>query len=161
MKSQLAVRRDLLLLVVWLAVIFKLSTGAGSAIHTNSWVDALLFRFFPHWYAHLTWPVHDAIHYYLRKAAHVTEYAVLGVLMVRAFRHGRWAWRSVLLLAWAAASLYAASDETHQIFVAGRTPKVTDVLLDSAGAAVGVALTTWFLAWRLKSRQQRHEVGEG
>lgn len=155
MTFQSSLWRDLVLLFVWLAVIFSWSTGAGSATHTNSWVDTLLSRSFPSWYAHLTWPEHDAIHYYLRKAAHVTEYAILGVLAVRTLRHGPWKWRTILVGAWIVASLYAATDEIHQMFVAGRTPKVTDVLLDSAGAAFGIALTALWV--RRHSRHLKQE----
>ena len=40
------------------------------------------------------------------------------------------------------ALLYATSDEIHQIFTPGRTPAVTDVLLDTVGASVGAAAWT-------------------
>lgn len=140
MKQRLSFLRDLLVLVAWLVVIFSWSTSAGSAPHTNSWVDAVLGHLFPHWYARLTWPEHDAIHFYLRKAAHVTEYAVLGVLAARVLHHSHLTWRLVLLSAWLFATIYAATDEAHQIYVAGRTPKATDVLLDSMGAALGIGL---------------------
>lgn len=152
MKTPFPLLRDYGLLLLWLVIIFTWSTHTGSAAHTNSWVDALLRGCFPHWYAHLPWVELDAIHFYLRKTAHVTEYAVLGFLAVRALCHGRWSWRTVLLIAWGGASCYAATDEFHQIFVAGRTPKVTDVLLDSAGAALGIALTA---LWRFRRTRPR------
>lgn len=66
----------------------------------------------------------------LRKAAHMTEYAVLSILMYIWF--GKW--RTAIVLA----ALYAASDELHQLFVPGRAGRFGDVLIDSAGAALGV-----------------------
>lgn len=36
--------------------------------------------------------------------------------------------------------LYAVSDEVHQLFVLGRGAQVTDVLIDSAGAFVGIGM---------------------
>jgi VanZ family protein len=39
------------------------------------------------------------------------------------------------------AALYAATDETHQIFVPGRNASVRDVLLDTFGAGLGLAVT--------------------
>jgi len=36
--------------------------------------------------------------------------------------------------------LYAVSDEVHQLFVPGRGRQVRDVLIDSAGAIVGIGL---------------------
>ena len=50
------------------------------------------------------------------------------------------------------ATLYAASDELHQVFVSGRTPSLVDVAIDSAGAAAGIALLGWVLRRRRVSR---------
>lgn len=66
---------------------------------------------------------------------------MLGILIVRALRHvcgvsSRGLWSG----AWLLATAYAASDEFHQIFVPGRTPKVTDVMLDSAGVLLGLGI---------------------
>jgi VanZ family protein len=66
----------------------------------------------------------------LRKGAHLTEYAIFGALLLRAL--GRAA------PALAGGALYAASDELHQHFVQGRHASPLDVLLDTAGVAVGV-----------------------
>lgn len=70
----------------------------------------------------------------VRKAAHVCEYALLGYLVYRllkAYGHSR-PWLAVVVCV-----IYAVTDEAHQFFVPGRTGSVTDVLIDSAGAAVG------------------------
>jgi VanZ family protein len=68
----------------------------------------------------------------LRKLAHTAEYAILGALLVRATgRSG---------LAFALAALYAASDELHQTFVAGRVGAVHDVVIDAIGVAIGIVL---------------------
>jgi VanZ family protein len=75
----------------------------------------------------------------LRKLAHFCEYGVLGLLLGRAF--GREP------LAAAAGILYAASDELHQHFVAGRHAAFRDVAIDSAGVLVGVLLARRAL-WR-------------
>ena len=70
----------------------------------------------------------------LRKGAHVTEYAVLALLLVRAL--GREA------PALALGVLYAASDELHQAFVRGRHASPVDVAIDTVGLLIGL------LAWR-------------
>jgi len=36
--------------------------------------------------------------------------------------------------------LYACTDEIHQLFVPGRGAQMSDVLLDSAGAGLGIVL---------------------
>jgi VanZ family protein len=75
------------------------------------------------------------------KLAHVTEYAIQGWLIqwARGGRNRQRAgWSS-----WLIAVLYAATDEFHQSFTPGRTPAVTDVMIDSFGAAIGVGLAIW------------------
>ncbi len=76
----------------------------------------------------------------VRKAAHFTEYAVLGILAARAFNLRRGAPSARILLACAVLVLVPSIDETIQLFVAGRSGQVTDVLLDCCGAATGAAL---------------------
>jgi VanZ family protein len=75
----------------------------------------------------------------LRKIAHTVEYAILGALLVRATgRPG---------LAVGLGVLYAATDEVHQTFVAGRHGSPVDVAIDAVGIACGV------LVWhRLRPR---------
>lgn len=83
----------------------------------------------------------------VRKGAHFAEYAALGFLLANAlFQSGKKRWG-----VWAAglASLYAATDEVHQLFVPGRACQLTDWLLDTAGGAAGAAL---FLALLLLLR---------
>ena len=70
----------------------------------------------------------------LRKGAHVTEYAILALVLLRAV--GREA------PALALGDLYAASDELHQSFVRGRHASPVDVAIDSVGLLLGL------LAWR-------------
>jgi VanZ like family len=68
----------------------------------------------------------------LRKLAHAAEFAVLGLLLVRAL--GR------PLLSFWLGTAYAVTDELHQSFVPGRLGSPLDVAIDAAGVAVGVAL---------------------
>ena len=68
----------------------------------------------------------------LRKLAHTAEYAILGALLVRAT--GRAGLALVL------GTLYAVSDEVHQVFVAGRHGSPIDVAIDAVGIAIGIAL---------------------
>jgi VanZ family protein len=75
-----------------------------------------------------------------KKAAHLAEYAVLAILILRALVPARSkAGRGALLTAWALAVLYAVTDEIHQSFVPGRTAAALDVLIDGLGAMLGLA----------------------
>ena len=66
----------------------------------------------------------------LRKIAHAAEYAVLGVLLLRAVGKE--------LPAAAIGIAYAVTDEVHQAFVPGRQGAVLDVLIDAVGVLIGV-----------------------
>ena len=70
--------------------------------------------------------------YVLRKGAHMTEYAILAVLLVRA--------TGSLAGAFMLTVLYAASDEVHQLFVRGRHGSPVDVAIDAVGALIGLSL---------------------
>jgi len=76
------------------------------------------------------------------KVAHLIEYGILGVLLVRAFGAGvpgsRW---TVLLFLLAIGASVAASDEMVQGTVPGRSKDVLDWAADVTGLAVGISLT--------------------
>ena len=92
--------------LLWAAVIFALSAVPGLSTDLGVW---------------------DTI---LRKAAHMTEYAILGLLLLRAI--GR------ELPALAVGIGYAITDEIHQHFVTGRHSSPIDVAIDSTGVLIGV-----------------------
>ena len=68
----------------------------------------------------------------LRKGAHLTEYAILACLLVRAV--GSVAWAFGLAVA------YSATDEFHQTFVHGRHGSPIDVGIDAVGALIGIGI---------------------
>lgn len=71
----------------------------------------------------------------VRKAAHLAEYALLGLLLALLARAYGLQMRWLPLLIGVA---YAATDELHQHFVPGRLGAVTDVLIDTIGVVAGV-----------------------
>jgi len=74
------------------------------------------------------------------KTLHFAAYAVLSLLMLRAFAGGRLegiTWRRALL-AIVLTTIYGASDEFHQRFTPGRTPDLLDLRADAIGACGGV-----------------------
>lgn len=86
----------------------------------------------------------NSIEFYVRKAAHMTEYCLLAIaisfpLYVYRIR-GFW----LVLLAGIVCVGFAGFDEYHQSFVAGRGPSVRDVCIDSGGALIGILLVQAF-----------------
>jgi VanZ family protein len=129
----------------WAAVIFTLSTGWFSAEHTGGVLLPILAALFPSWSPETLATTHALI----RKAAHFTEYLILGVLLIRGYEPAR-ADASAGTRALVLGAAFACSDEYHQTFVPSRTPAVHDVAVDVCGLATGIALA---IAWRQLRRR--------
>lgn len=126
-------------LVLWIGLIFYLSSPEGSFSQTSRIIGPLLQFFFPD----LAEETRQLIHGYVRKCAHFTAYAVLAFLAVRAFsisamlRRKRFLWALVLVAA------IALLDEFNQSFEASRTGSFWDVMLDIFGGLTAIAIV-WF-----------------
>lgn len=79
----------------------------------------------------------------IAKAAHISEYAILAILLFRAFgqaEKGKAIFSARFQIALLATIAYGASDEFHQSFTPGRTPSPIDVMIDSFGALLGLSI---------------------
>ena len=116
------------LIVVWAVVIFSFSAQPDTESSEIS--GHVSYRIVKMWNQVFGWKhsgpeleqMAQKIEYPVRKAAHMSEYAVLALLIFQA------------LTAFDITAAYAVTDEFHQLFVPGRAGRVTDVLIDSAGA---------------------------
>ena len=130
-------------LLIWLSVIFVGSINLTSAEHTSRFVVPFLLWLKPGMSPQTIWVILVVI----RKCAHVAEYAVLALLLWRALRSVPILRTKTLMVFGAVVlgcALFAASDEFHQTFVKSRTPSVRDVLLDIAGAILGLLIGATF-----------------
>jgi VanZ family protein len=99
-----------------------------------------------------------AVVFYVRKGAHVAEYAVLALLLWAAIRktlgqNSRPWHASRVALVIGFAFLYAASDEMHQATVPNRDGRFHDVLIDTTGASLGLFGLWLFGKWRARRGQ--------
>lgn len=83
------------------------------------------------------------------KAAHFCEYALLGILLVRAFRGHNLTRGRALMLAVFVAGAYGLSDELHQMFTPNRFAEVADLVADTLGATTGAVLWLYFPVLRM------------
>jgi VanZ family protein len=103
--------------IVWLVVIF-----GGSSIGSLPRADDELL---------------DAI---VHRVAHMFEFAVLGVLLLRAIsERGSITWRQVLGVT-LLCGLYGVTDEWHQAYVPGRSSELSAVPFDLGGGLIGAWL---------------------
>lgn len=83
----------------------------------------------------------EEIQHPIRKLAHLTEYALLGITVAFGIVYGSdfgqgSVWKQYVLIQMIGSS-YAVSDEIHQLFVPGRAGMISDVLIDSVGVLIG------------------------
>ena len=126
-----------LLCLIWMGVIFLMSAMPGdvSGGQSGMIVDLLLgmIRLFFGQEAAAAISI-DTVGLLVRKAAHMTEYAVLFLLYRRALALS--GVRRPGALALVMSACYAATDEWHQSFVADRGPSPVDVGIDTLGASI-------------------------
>ena len=129
--------------ISWLLLIFLASGDLMSAEHTSRFLIPFLRWIQPD----ISDETLALIQLGIRKAAHLTEYAVLALLLCRAVLRGtnlKW-WRPTLFAsAWVVCVLVAAIDEIRQSFVASRGASAWDVMIDSAGAIFGLLIYSRF-----------------
>ena len=153
------------LLIGWMALIFFFSSqdAASSSAASGTTIRTVAAAVSPS-YRKMPPPKQDQVvlmyQNLARKSAHVLLYMVLGILSAAALsRHIRKT-LPLIILAELVSVIYACSDELHQHFSAGRSPQITDVLIDSAGALCGVLLLVLFMRGRhfLKTRRARKRL---
>lgn len=134
-----------LLLAAWMCVIFSFSAMDAPASEGLSGriTEKAVMAFMPG-YKELPQDMQTAVlekaEYAVRKLAHASEFAVLGILAGLVLFSYKKTLRFQITAAFLLCIAYAASDEAHQILVSGRSPQVTDVLIDAGGAAAGIVL---------------------
>jgi VanZ family protein len=109
--------------VAWAGVIFALSSVPSLSTGLGAWDEIL------------------------RKGAHLTEYAILGALLLRAVGHA--------LPAFLLGVAYAVTDEIHQHFVQGRHATPFDVAFDAAGVALGLLVALSVQSQRARTKELR------
>jgi len=103
--------------LAWMGVIYILSAQPSLPTAPEPWLDVVL-----------------------KKSGHALAYGLLAWLYLRALRGKAPPSERLRLLSLVLAVAYGATDEVHQAFVPGRTPRLTDVLIDGVGATLAMAL---------------------
>jgi VanZ family protein len=141
--------------LLWMAVMGVLSTDTFAAERTGE----VLWQVVRGLALPMTSTQYAVLHGLIRKATHLTEYAILAYLLLRAWRAGaavRWRWRwaifSLVLVA-----LSAGLDEYHQTYTQSRTGAVADSVLDLTGGLIGLALG--WVTRRTPTGRARHGAG--
>ena len=120
--------------VLWMGVIAVGSSSLLSGDRTGQWMLALLGQLAPGAGPGLL----DVAHLGVRKIGHLVEFGVLAILWHRALAPSP----SAVPLAFMLATVYGGLDELRQGLVPNRVPALSDVMVDSLGALLGLAAWT-------------------
>lgn len=118
-KNRKKILASWLPVIIWASVIFYLSS-----LKQVSTLSFFVYDFF------------------LKKLAHVSEYAILYVLIFRATQ-------KKYLLSFSLVMLYAVTDEIHQSFVPGRTATALDLGFDLSGSNIAA-----YILWKQNQLRQ-------
>ena len=76
----------------------------------------------------------------IRKIAHFSIYTLVGLLLMGIMTRTKLKDKRRILITVIIGIIYATLDEFHQSFSPGRTPKITDVYIDTLGVILGILL---------------------
>jgi VanZ family protein len=117
------------LVLLWCIQIFYFT---ALPVYNDEHTRGFLTRFFTHAFPSIHTGIIDVIDYYIRKLAHITVFGILALLFKTAISNKP----RPYIYAWIFTTLYAGTDEWHQMYVPGRTASIIDVLIDSTGAFI-------------------------
>ncbi len=132
-----------ILLIVWMGVIFFMSgqPQIESEI-TSNLVAELIYHVCAFLSGGSPMDLSVFLERYLqpiRKLAHFSEFMILGALVYSNLKE--YAKKHLFVYALLFSSLYAVSDEFHQLFTEGRYCSLRDMLIDISGALTGILLS--------------------
>ena len=132
---------SIILVVVWMCVIFFLSNEKSdvSTKKSNVVIDKTVLNIYRHTKNYNRDNERDVLKYSvtpIRKLAHFVEYFILGILVMNMLVNFGID-RNVIFYSTIYCLLYAVTDEIHQVFVAGRSAQVIDIIVDTFGGFAG------------------------
>lgn len=147
----------LLLVVCWMGLIFSFSNDTGNASTKKS--DGFIVKSIEIFLGRdLTLKEKENYIFYfvksVRKGAHLGVYLILGGLVLTNLYEYIKNKRVGALLALFISFLYACSDEFHQLFINGRSGQVSDVLLDTIGAGLGILMVVILRKWKYEQKER-------
>ena len=139
--------------ILWMVLIFNLSSQvAEESNQLSTGITEIIVKTIERVVPQAEFDM-GSFNHIVRKNAHFFAYLVLGVLVMNALKKNRACGFQSVLSALAICVFYAVSDEVHQLFVPGRGGQVKDVIIDSFGASIGLAI--YLLGGKLFERKSK------
>lgn len=146
-------KRKIYVIVSWVlalaVMVFIFSMSAANASESSEMSSSLLLKI-----TELTGI--ELSSYFVRKAAHFSEFAMLSFLLTNAI-FATFQNKKAGVFAFPCTCLYAVTDELHQLFSDGRACSVRDMLIDSAGALLGAVIFSFIILIYIKHSKMNTE----
>ena len=123
---------NIILLIVWMIFIFTMSSFNADKSNSQSGLIVVALNSV---YQISNIEVFTII---IRKLAHVTEYLILGILMINCLKDYKI--NKLYLVSIILCILYSVTDEFHQTFIKGRSGELRDILIDTIGILFGLLI---------------------
>ena len=166
MKHKVWIVRIILIALIlgWMFIIFDFSADDGDESQTLS--DKITIKV-----VHIIKPSYDSlpkaeqkvlfnkVSFIVRKIGHFGEYGILGLLVTGLLltfdkiRKIKLKWIVLISTLWC--TVYAVTDEVHQLFVHGRSAKVGDVFVDMFGGFLAAVILV--AIWNKRSKRKEYE----
>lgn len=134
-------RINILLVIIWMLLIFIMSSFDGTkSSNQSNFIVTFISQLF-------NISNVDNLSFIIRKTAHFTEYLILGLLVYNMLKdYSKHTYIAIIICI-----IYAISDEIHQIYVAGRTFKLLDIIIDTIGSICGITIMK-YITTKLKRK---------
>lgn len=138
------------LCLIWMFVIFGMSNAQGEESQGMSdTIVIFLSKLLPFVSYNDTWT------FIIRKLAHFSEYAILGMLYYLFLSTYHTIYKKQLVILVGCVFLYACSDEFHQLFMEGRAGQFRDVCIDTAGGTTGILIWHMLFTYYRKFKETK------
>ena len=139
-----------LLLFTWMVLIFLLSNEVANVSSGRSTVIVTAVINTLH-----IGTAESIITFITRKAAHIFMYFILGLLIHNVIKEYKLTAKRTVFLSIVSALTYASFDEIHQLFVAGRSGELRDIIIDTTASALGIGL--FYLIYHVRSTRKKNK----
>lgn len=156
----------LLLIIIWMITIFLFSNQQGNASSvTSNKVTKEIIEIMPstkHLEENQKKEIVKKVNPIMRKIAHYTIYLIGGILLMFFISTIVQSEKKSVLYSILIGFIYAITDEIHQMFMDGRTAKITDVFIDTLGVITGVIIfiTVSKIIYYIKSKDNKSIIDE-
>ena len=130
----------IILILIWMCIVFKFSSQPSTeSSQLSGGITKTILNLF-NVLEGKTIEQQSQIETIVRKLAHYSIYTIGGILIISHVNLYKISANKKVIVSQLIGTLYAATDEIHQLFVPGRSGEIRDVCLDSLGVITGIVI---------------------